>query len=287
MPPLKLRRRVFRRKLGVAQVRGALTGLLRARRSTRTFLGDTLGNALPRNRLKLRSGEFYEQIGARAAELGASLIVLSPEANGRRHGRKVTRLARATNTPVLVARETAASEVIVAATDLRSEAVPVLKKAAELSERLGVPMVAVHNLNMDLTSIGPEMAVQLGRSAESKLTNERRQLLSDACQKLSVQSEPLLTNEFDPVAAVLREARSRDADLIIVGTRGRSWLERLLTRSVSAEIVSRARRSVLVTPVTVESPPDTRERKPSAADTATAPPPRTRRSSQPSSSLHS
>jgi nucleotide-binding universal stress UspA family protein len=249
VPPVAPRRRILRPRVGSAEARRALMGLLEARRGTRLFLSDVLGSRLPNGRLKLTAGDFFEEVGERAKHLSASLIVLSPQGAHARHGRQVTRLVRSINVPVLVAREAGTRELIVAATDLRSQAVPVLHRAAEFSQRLGIPLIAVHNLNPGLLVAGPEMAVQLTLQPDSPVSGQRRQRLLDAARGLSVESEAVLRNELDPAQAILDEARARDADLIVVGTRGRTWFERLLTSSVSAQIISRATRSVLVTPV--------------------------------------
>lgn len=93
------------------------------------------------------------------------------------------------------------------------------------------------------------MAAQFTIPPESRISVQRRASLLEAAGALSVESEAVLRSELDPAQAVLDEARTRDADLIVVGTRGRSWLERLLTSSVSEQIINRARRSVLVAPV--------------------------------------
>jgi len=49
--------------------------------------------------------------------------------------------------------------------------------------------------------------------------------------------------------AVLDEARRQDADLVVVGTRPRGWLQQLLAESVARQIVDRSTRSVLVAPI--------------------------------------
>ena len=63
----------------------------------------------------------------------------------------------------------------------------------------------------------------------------------------------IVRKEFNPVEAILQEARVQDADLVVVGTRSKSWLARVLTGSVAARVVNRANRSVLVTPLELAS----------------------------------
>ncbi|MGZ4356477.1 MAG: universal stress protein [Gaiellaceae bacterium] len=52
--------------------------------------------------------------------------------------------------------------------------------------------------------------------------------------------------EGEPGEAIVRLAERRNADLIVVGTHGRSFLDRLLHGSVSAEVTRRAPCDVLV-----------------------------------------
>jgi len=57
--------------------------------------------------------------------------------------------------------------------------------------------------------------------------------------------------EGDPVSEILRVAREMPADLIVMGTHGRTGLERLLMGSVAEEVLRKATCPVL----TVKRPP--------------------------------
>ena len=50
----------------------------------------------------------------------------------------------------------------------------------------------------------------------------------------------------DPAERLLEVAEQRDADLLVVGSRERGFLERLLGRSVDEAVVRRAERDVLL-----------------------------------------
>jgi nucleotide-binding universal stress UspA family protein len=50
----------------------------------------------------------------------------------------------------------------------------------------------------------------------------------------------------DPAAAILEEAETEHADMILVGTRGRNPVERLILGSVSTKVVHGAHCDVLV-----------------------------------------
>ncbi|GAB4217020.1 MAG: hypothetical protein OHK0013_44150 [Sandaracinaceae bacterium] len=64
--------------------------------------------------------------------------------------------------------------------------------------------------------------------------------------RLQVEADAVVRAEPTATDAILREARAREGDLIVVGARPRRWFERLFARSVASQVVERAKRSVLV-----------------------------------------
>jgi len=193
-----------------------------------------------------RSGDFVSHTAARALQIDASLIVVPPDE--RHAGEVAVKLACAAQRPVLVARSATFEESIVAATDLKDLAYPVLRTAASLSRRLDAPVIALHNLSplMQIPSRkrGSAVAPDAGRSRA-----QAREHLERALRRLSSQTSAVVADEVDPVDAILREAQARNADMIAVGTRPRSWLERLLVGSLAARVVNGTERSVLVVPI--------------------------------------
>ena len=155
-------------------------------------------------------------------------------------------LAAAAAVPVLVAREATHDETILAATDLESDGYPVLRLAAQLGQQLDAPVVALHNVN-PVSCVGvawPMIVLPAVPAVEARSAR-----LSQVWANLSFGASAVIRDEFNPVDAILWEARKRDADLLVVGTRRRGWFDRLVTGSVAAQVVNRAKRSVLVTPL--------------------------------------
>jgi len=193
-----------------------------------------------------RAGDFVGHTVARALEIDASLIVVPP---GERHaGEVAVKLACAARLPVLVARDATFTESIVAATDLKDPTYPVLRTAASLSRRFDAPIIALHNLSplmlIPSRKRGPAVAPDAGRSRA-----QAQEHLEGALRRLSSQTTAVVAHEVDPVAAILHEAQGRNADMITVGARRRSWLERLLVGSLAARVVNGTERSVLVVPI--------------------------------------
>ncbi len=223
---------------------------LQANRSTREWLASclTLGDdEAAVERFSIAHGNFVEHVAGQAAELDAVLIIVPPREG--RMGRTVTSLASTSGVPVLVAREATHDETIVAATDLESEGYPVLRRAAQLGQQLDAPVIALHNVN-PVSFVGgigdawPMMVLPGGPVREARSAR-----LSQISESLPVDASAVIRNEVNPVDAILGEARRHDADLVVVGTRRRSWFDRLVTGSVAAQVVNRAKRSVLVTPL--------------------------------------
>jgi nucleotide-binding universal stress UspA family protein len=205
-----------------------------------------VGDELAGRCLHVATGEFVTEVAKHAFELGAQLIVVPPR---KRMGTVVTRLARAAALPVLVARTATAHQTIVAATDLRDGDYPVLRKAAELGARLRASVVAVHNVTPVSLFVNPESGwpVTLLRTAGAAAASELR--LARVLSRLQLNAGSVLADAVNPVDAILREASARDADLVVVGTRPRSWFSHLAGGSVAAQVVDRACGSVLVSPL--------------------------------------
>jgi nucleotide-binding universal stress UspA family protein len=215
-------------------------------RTTQQWCSEALARGLPEDGWEVRSGVFVQEVAKRAAELDATWLAVAPQWN--RTGRMVTTLARVTALPVLLARGSTDGSTIVAATDLGDARYPVLFEAAEVGRRLGSPMVALHNF-APRSLRGVALARARLEVSELALLSRRRQQLSEATRQLAPEAELVIANEHHAVDAILQQARTRNADLIVVGTRSHSWLSRTIAGSVSSELIDRAIRSVLVMPL--------------------------------------
>lgn len=78
--------------------------------------------------------------------------------------------------------------------------------------------------------------------------DERREQLAEAEKALGVHGIAATTmlRSGDPASAILSEAESEGADVIVLGTRGLSTAERWLVGSVSTKVLHHAHCSVLV-----------------------------------------
>jgi nucleotide-binding universal stress UspA family protein len=98
-----------------------------------------------------------------------------------------------------------------------------------------------------VTAVPPSDAVALDTEPESAIDDPAR-LLEEAAARLSEYGVEVSTevDEADPVEALVTAARNADAQLIVVGARGESYVARALRGSVGERLVSRAPCDVLV-----------------------------------------
>ena len=207
-----------------------------------------LGEDFDHDRLSIRVGGFAEEVELHAEQVSADSIVVP---TGQLTGAQVTALARATRRSVWVVHpQRGESSTIVAATDLASRDYPVLESAGLLSERLHVPLIAVHHAPRSLIA-----------RAMSALRDGRRALREARLRKIELEqiraglgaAGAVLLRENDCASAIIAQANRAGADTIVVGTHVRRPVARVVHRSVAVTIVNRAGRSVLVLPVDIGS----------------------------------
>lgn len=227
----------------------AIRGVERARRAgqaTRSWL-DAVPDFDPAAvHVHVRTGSFVDEVAELARELDVERVIMPPLATP--FGATVTALARAAGVPVLVARAPTSHETIVAATDLEDPSYPVIRAAVALAAGLETPIVALHNAVPGRVSLASAAARASDRDSVTSGGEGRRQLERAAAWP-ELFAEAVVANDPSPVEAILREARARDADLVVVGSRPRSWLSRVFGSSVASDVVNLARRSVLVAPL--------------------------------------
>jgi nucleotide-binding universal stress UspA family protein len=125
-------------------------------------------------------------------------------------------------------------ETIVVAYDDPTSAT--LERAAGLAELVGADLVVTY-------AAGPvesESADDATRHAQDKL-DQARQTLAER----SLRAE-FVPSVGPPAEAIVRLAQERGADLIVVGTRKKKFLERLVEGSVYHDVLHRAKCDVLV-----------------------------------------
>ena len=217
--------------------------------------GATIERAVPRGRAST-------VIVSEAQAMDAHMIMLGSRGHGRIGsmllGSVSAEVVDHSTRPVLVARVPRLTRVILG-TDGSSFARaaeevlagwPIFRQAAiEATSvaHLGLPWTSSLALSADVPSGGEygEMGSQV-IADHQRLADEAARRLSQASLRASAR-----VVEGDAAAELVRIARDDQADLIVVGTHGRTGLDRLITGSVARNVMHHAPCSVLI----VRTPP--------------------------------
>jgi nucleotide-binding universal stress UspA family protein len=162
-------------------------------------------------------------------------------------GSVAERVARLAHCPVLVVRPKRGSKRIVAGTDFSDPALPAVKAACDEARRIGGQVTLVHSIELaalPVEGFGPTGA-GAWTTALDQLDAEATRRLKEIVKTCGVRGEHRLTHER-PAAALIRIAEVCEADLLVVGTRGRTGITRVLLGSVAEAVVRTAGCSVLV-----------------------------------------
>jgi len=143
---------------------------------------------------------------------------------------------------------------ILVPTDFSDAAGRALEQALALARSGDVEILLLHGLPPLIPMVSPMGGtglVEMGRL----LDDYTRHLREDASRKLEelkarvpkkVKVETALDENVEPHEAILRKARSWNADLIAMGTHGRGGLERLLMGSIASKVLHRSDRHLML-----------------------------------------
>jgi len=133
-------------------------------------------------------------------------------------------------------------ETILLATDLSPASSAATDQAIELAVRLGARLLVVHVVG------GQKGLVPIGFIRPAEDREQRATCAQQVVQRARAAGAEatFLLWEGDPGAGIIAAAESESADLIVVGSHGRSTVGRYLLGSVSDHVVHRAQCRVLV-----------------------------------------
>ena len=204
----------------------------------------------PDAHVHVRAGLAPKLVNKIAEETGVDLIVLgaSPQPARARSlvgatGRRILYLA---DRPVLVANSARREPFkrVLAAVDLSEESGPVLESAWAVAKAEGAQMRALF-----VVEPLPMMLAKVVRQNE----NERRQLGRQELERILEKAG--LGSEVEPRVRdgaagemILEEAQDWDADLIVLGTHGFGFFERLMLGSTSLYVLRHGHWATLVVP---------------------------------------
>jgi nucleotide-binding universal stress UspA family protein len=140
--------------------------------------------------------------------------------------------------------------MIVVAVDGSESAARAVRWTAEHARPLGARVVAVHALEEPVYAVPPMVAVSMGPLPPEVRTEVRTVLERDWCAPLADAGIEYQAELVDgpPAAAIIRVAQQHDADLVVVGSRGRGGFSELLLGSVSHQLAHHVARPLVIVP---------------------------------------
>lgn len=141
----------------------------------------------------------------------------------------------------------AADEIILVATDGSESAMPAIEEGFRLAKRCTAKLMllAVAELNpeAEYEAFAPTLldTIQAGHA-------KHLAALKDRANREKIQCETKVVVKGEPYLAIVEEAEAQHADMIIMGSHGRTGLKRLLMGSVTSRVIGHAPCKVLVVP---------------------------------------
>jgi len=228
---------------------------------TRRDLAGRLAGVVPPAALRtldVRAGRAAQVLADTVARRRAGLVVLG----GKRHGRlaRAVRgstahyLARVLDIPMLV---TAAGGLglkrVLVAVDLSTATGRTLATGVALARALGARVRVLHVLEpiryAYVVLRAPDVGALLERS---------RATLIRMAARVGVPAEDTIVRRGGAADTIVAEADEWRADLIVVGSQGKGFVDRLLIGSTTESLLERLPASLLVVPVARRKPPRSR-----------------------------
>jgi nucleotide-binding universal stress UspA family protein len=209
-----------------------------------------------------RPGVVLDQV---AREYGAGLVVVG----GRHHGALARglggstahHLVRTSPVPVLVVGASGRPQRILVATDLSGAAGPTLSVAGRYADVLDAQIRVVHVI--EPAKYPTVVPLSIGEAEfEERSRAESEQLVERELSRVLPDDRVLRHGRADEEIA--EEVADWRADLLVVGSHGRGWVDRLLIGSTTERLLNRLPTSLLIVPISkpaLTRPPQARRRK--------------------------
>jgi nucleotide-binding universal stress UspA family protein len=197
--------------------------------------------ALGELRVGIESGSPHSGILRRAQTVGAGVIVVGP-------GSVAERVVRHAQCPVLVARGSPRGAVL-AGTDFSDGALAALAAGGAEAARRSVPFVVLHSLDLEpmtaTTDWGVYTVIPLEPEEEKRIRKGALDSLRRTLESVGAEGETIVADGA-PGPAIVAAARALPAELVVVGSVGRTGFNRFAFGSVAEDVIRSAPCSVLV-----------------------------------------
>jgi len=214
---------------------------------------EAVSDAVPAHvaeRLEVRVGNPAWELARAVAEYGAGLLVLG----GKHHaapvrwfgGSTVHHAVRTVDVPLLVTAPSGATfSRVLAAIDLSEAAHPTLRAALEFSALFDATVRVLHVVE-PLPSI-PDVGIQLDEGEHLRLAEVGTAEVVASVSDAAIVDQVVRCGAS--ARAIADEASQWEADLVVVGSHGKGWVDRVLLGSTTERLLSKLPCPVLVIPV--------------------------------------
>ena len=194
-----------------------------------------------------RAGVVLDEI---VREYGASLVVVG----GRHHGALARglggstahHLVRTSPAPVLVVAASSRPQRVLVATDLFGAAGPTLATAARYADLFDAQLRVLHVVEPAKFPTVVPLSIDMAQfEQQSRLEFER--LVELELSRVPPDDRVVRCGRADEEIA--EEASAWGADLLVIGSHGRGWIDRLLIGSTTERLLNRLPTSLLVVPI--------------------------------------
>lgn len=183
-----------------------------------------------------------------ARRLGAGTIVVGHKRHhglDRLHGSLVNHLLRSCDVPILLASGgTPVIQRVLVGLDLSFASEPTFAAARAWAQLFGATLRAVHVI--EPMPVLPEVTIQMSEEFYRQDERLRDEGLWSRIGDRDVERE---VRSGYPAAVLSSEAAAWHADLLVIGSHGRGWAERLLVGSTADHLLHRPPAMTLVIPV--------------------------------------
>lgn len=242
--------------------------LARARLDCATALEERVPNSVI-DAMLVRIGRAVDVLTDAVAATHAAMIVLG----GKHHstlgrwlgGSTVQQVVRRLSLPLLVtAGELRARPRVLVAVDPSYAAVPTAQQAIAFAKVMGGPLRVLH-----VVEPAPTLAESIVPTTPAAYESwSRERIERDVWTILPLPDHSKVIRSGIALETIVQEAAAWRADVIVVGSHGKGWMDRLLIGSVTEDLLNNLPCAVLVIPVPA---PDRRETAPARQRTALAP----------------
>ncbi len=220
--------------------------ILAARKALTARLRGVVAPAMARS-LEVWPGRAARVLAERAAHYGATLVVLGRKRHGRLEralgGSTAHYLVRALHIPILIGTTSSIKRVLVAL-DISPAAGPTLRQARQLAKCFEADLRVLH-------VVAPiRYPYVVPRAPDRKLLERQSVEAFDRFAKqLGVAEVERTVRRGSPEAEIAAEATRWKADLVVVGSQGKGFVDRLLIGSTTEWLLDRlTTASLLVVP---------------------------------------